>query len=216
VRLGDSLLTARRAVLAALALLSLTACGSHASTPSAQSPTPTPGSATTSTAPTAPTGTAGAPSGSTRLHAISSPRHVTDDAHLQAGQCHVRQTDARPLPDPVCTPGAIDPAVNQSNIKTTICRPGYTAAVRPPASDTGRWKRTAQAAYGVSGTGEYDHLVPLELGGANATSNLWVEPGSIPNPKDKVENRLHDEVCAGKVTLAAAQQAIATNWTTAP
>jgi hypothetical protein len=57
--------------------------------------------------------------------------------------------------------------------------------------------------------------VPLELGGSNATSNLWLEPGSIPNPKDKVENRLHDQVCAGEISLAAAQQAIATDWTTA-
>jgi len=30
-----------------------------------------------------------------------------------------------------------------------------------------------------------------------------------------VESQLHDLVCAGRVPLAAAQQAIAANWTTA-
>jgi hypothetical protein len=33
--------------------------------------------------------------------------------------------------------------------------------------------------------------------------------------KDVLENKLHAAVCAGTVTLAAAQQAIAINWTTA-
>jgi hypothetical protein len=36
--------------------------------------------------------------------------------------------------------------------------------------------------------------------------------GRIPNPKDKVENALHRAVCSGKVKLAAAQIAIATDW----
>ena len=66
------------------------------------------------------------------------------------------------------------------------------------------------------GQGELDHLVPLELGGSNDLSNLWVEAGHIPNPKDSVENRLHREVCSGKISLHAAQVDIAHNWMTAP
>jgi hypothetical protein len=46
-------------------------------------------------------------------------------------------------------------------------------------------------------------------------ANLWPEVGKIPNPKDSVENALHKAVCAGKVSLSAAQQAIALNWQTA-
>jgi hypothetical protein len=39
--------------------------------------------------------------------------------------------------------------------------------------------------------GEYDHLVPLELGGApDDPRNLWFEPGPTPNPKDAVENKM--------------------------
>lgn len=42
------------------------------------------------------------------------------------------------------------------------------------------------------------------------------QPGSGPtNPKDAVQNKLHQALCAGQVTLARAQQAIATDWTTA-
>jgi hypothetical protein len=157
---------------------------------------------------------AGLPS---RLRIVHSPGVVSDDAHLSPGQCHARSAaGGEPLPDPSCTPGAIDPAVTQADLAATICRPGYTATVRPPASATGRWKIRTYVFYGLdTGTrGEYDHLVPLELGGSNATSNLWLEPGSIPNPKDKVENRLHDQVCTGEISLAAAQRAIATDWTT--
>ena len=56
---------------------------------------------------------------------------------------------------------------------------------------------------------ELDHLVSLELGGANDAANLWPEYPPTPNPKDKVENALHAAVCDGKVTLKAAQNAIA-------
>lgn len=185
--------------------MALTACGPKAGPPATLG-------ATTS----APNDTVTASAGPARLHVVRAARHVFDDEHLQPGQCHIRQTPAGPLPDPACTPGAIDPVVNQSNIRSTICRPGYTTTVRPSPSETDKWKSVAERAYGVTAPGEYDHLVSLELGGTNATSNLWPEPGSIPNPKDTVENRLHKEVCSGQITLAAAQQAIATNWTTAP
>jgi len=78
--------------------------------------------------------------------------------------------------------------------------------------------------YGVAGplsAYEYDHLVPLGLGGASDTRNLWPEldvggsGGYTQNAKDAVETELHDAVCAGRVALGPAQQAIASNWTTA-
>ena len=92
-------------------------------------------------------------------------------------------------------------------------------SARPPASITAAEKRGNAAAYGYSGplSGiEYDHLIPLELGGdPNDPRNLWVEPGASPNPKDGVESKLHQLVCEGRVPLAAAQEAIANDWTTA-
>jgi len=112
----------------------------------------------------------------------------------------------------------INPAVTPATLGTTICKIGWTTTVRPPTSVTNRIKKDTDVAYGLPATtkGELDHLISLELGGAPADPrNLWVEPGSIPNPKDTVENRLHAAVCSGSVSLTAAQHAIATDWTTA-
>lgn len=62
---------------------------------------------------------------------------------------------------------------------------------------------------------EIDHLISLELGGANDAANLWPQPyGEHPgaHEKDKLENFLHRQVCSGKMTLPEAQKAIATDW----
>ncbi|WP_369184321.1 hypothetical protein [Streptomyces sp. Y1] len=128
-----------------------------------------------------------------------------------------------PLPDPTCTPGAYNPAVTQATIGSTICVSGWTATVRPPASYTNALKTQQIAQYGFSDTNpadyEEDHLVPLELGGApRDPHNLWPEPryGSQPaQSKDQVENKLKTAVCGGRVSLAAARGAIASDWTTA-
>ncbi len=72
------------------------------------------------------------------------------------------------------------------------------------------------ASYGDRGSiggYEYDHFVPLELGGAtNDPRNLWPEPGASPNPKDAVEDELNGRVCDGQMTLEQAQHAIVSNW----
>jgi hypothetical protein len=39
-----------------------------------------------------------------------------------------------------------------------------------------------------------------------------VEAGSIPNPKDAVEDALNEAVCDGRIRLRAAQVAIAKSW----
>ncbi|MGO4582960.1 hypothetical protein AB4Z38_03580 [Arthrobacter sp. 2RAF6] len=168
-----------------------------------------------------------APSGAAAaaVKSIHSPGVVATDEQLAAGQCSAKVIDAASgeyLPDPACTPGAADPAVTQENIDSTICTSGYTATVRPPASDTNKVKAESLREYGQVAvkTTEYDHLISLELGGTNAVSNLWPEPNKASatgttNPKDAVENTLHRAICAHKVTLSAAQNAIAHNWVTA-
>ncbi|MEU1816513.1 hypothetical protein ABZ543_15125 [Streptomyces roseifaciens] len=145
-----------------------------------------------------------------------------------AGSCHYRFTPAKePLPDPACTPGATNPKVTPATLKTTICRSGYTAGIRPPTSVTSRQKTANAAAYGYKGPlgdAEYTHLIGLQLGGdPNDSRNLWVVPPSpgrkevkgAGNPKDVVESRLKDAVCSGKADLVKAQQAVARDWTTA-
>lgn len=146
-----------------------------------------------------------------------------DDPHSPVaapGTCHMRSDQSQPLPDPQCTPGAVNPAVTQATLGSTICRSGYTATIRPPASMTDQLKHEQIAAYGDTDTRsrdyEEDHLVSLELGSApDDPRNLWPEPGASPNPKDRVENDLHRAVCDGRVSLASAQAAIAADWTTA-
>ncbi len=109
--------------------------------------------------------------------------------------------------------------VTQSDIASTVCRHGYTRRVRPPESVTEPEKRASMAAYGDHGSPrryEYDHLVPLELGGAsNDPRNLWPEPGRSPNPKDALEDVLRSRVCAGRVSLATARSEIAHDWVAA-
>ena len=132
--------------------------------------------------------------------------------------CTVRHEAGQELPDPRCTPGAINPDVTQATIDSTICKSGWTATVRPSTSLTNRMKKQSDLAYNLStGTqGEYDHLISLELGGApDDPRNLWIEPGKIPHPKDAVENKLSEAVCSRLIPLATAQQAIAADWVTA-
>ena len=144
----------------------------------------------------------------------------------QAGSCHARGSGLYSRPDARCTPGALNPAVSQSTIGATICRRGWTKGARPPESVTEPEKRASMRAYG-DGTGtsrfEYDHLVPLELGGAaNDPRNLWPEPdypggasGFYLNPKDELENALKRLVCSGRIALSQAQHAIAADWVAA-
>ena len=90
------------------------------------------------------------------------------------------------------------------------------------------------AAYGLSypqPSGEYelDHLVPIELGGQpDSVANEFPERNDTPDPamiakwhlsapfvhnsKDIEEDVLHQLVCAGRVPLSVAQQAIASDW----
>jgi hypothetical protein len=140
--------------------------------------------------------------------------------HATAASC---STSYLPLPDPSCTPGVTNPDVTQDTIDQTICVSGWTSTIRPPTSYTNPLKVKQIAAYGYADTStadyEEDHLIPLELGGApRDPRNLWPEPhyGSKTSyTKDSVENALKKAVCDGRVDLVDAQNAIATDWTTA-
>jgi hypothetical protein len=194
-------LTRRVAVVAALLLTA----GCTANPPTPTSPITTPTSSTPSpTTSSSPTTTTAEPTTSVSAGPPADP----------TSGCHYRGL----LPDPVCTPGAVNPAVTPATLADTICKAGWTATIRPPTSVSSRIKRDSEAAYGLpAGTpGELDHLISLELGGAPGDPlNLWVQPGPVPNAKDSVEGKLRAAVCAGTVSLGDAQQAIVTDWTTA-
>jgi len=131
--------------------------------------------------------------------------------------CHAPSSGA--LPDPICAPGAADPAVTQANVGTTICVSGYTTKVRPPVSYTNPIKQDLIRRYGLSGSladYELDHLVPLEVGGApRSVRNLWPESWTkrpSAREKDRLENLLHTRICNGTIALADAQRMFEQNW----
>lgn len=117
-------------------------------------------------------------------------------------------------------PGATNPKVTPSNIRSTICHPGFTGTIRPPVSYTGRLKRAKLKALGYKDQNprdyELDHLISLEIGGAPSDpNNLWPEPYAgqwNAHVKDRLENELNREVCSGKIQLKEAQTCIASNW----
>lgn len=152
--------------------------------------------------------------GCTAHNAVSVAGPVTS----YGGMCTSRDG----LPDPVCTPGEADPRVTPDNIRSTICRRGYTKSVRPSKDASHRLKIRVTKAYGISAvpfsTIELDHLIPLSLGGSSADSNLWPQFRTGPaNAKDKdaIADSLNRKVCSGRVGLRQAQDAMATNWRTA-
>jgi len=112
--------------------------------------------------------------------------------------------------DSARTPGVLNPDVTQANIRSTVCRHGWTATIRPPSSYTDELKRRQMRQYGETGSlSEYqeDHLISLELGGSPTDPrNLWPEPYPRASEVDKIENELNAEVCSGRLTLAQAQQ----------
>ncbi|MBL7621456.1 MULTISPECIES: hypothetical protein [unclassified Frankia] len=189
------MLSPRRLVLAAVLTLALAGCTLHGSS-----------AAGTGSAPTD-TGTSSAQAGPL---VVSTSTSTVYPAHCQA-------RDNNEEPDPTCTPGALNPAVTQATIGSTICKSGWTATIRPPTSYTNKIKSEAIAAYGAyagtaMGSYELDHLISLEIGGSpTAVANLWPEKGEH-NDKDPVENAAKRAVCSGQMTLADVQEKIATNW----
>lgn len=121
-------------------------------------------------------------------------------------------------PDPVCTPGAVNPDVTPNNMAINMCRNGWAPTIRPPLSWSSTAKKRAMKAYGIpkgtSMTGyELDHLIPLTLGGAPADPrNLWPELGASPNRKDAVEAAARAAVCHGRMPLRVAQGRMAKDW----
>jgi len=126
------------------------------------------------------------------------------------------------LPNLKLTPGAINPAVTQATIRSTICVVGWTATVRPPVAYTNQLKYDQlHSGYNLDGDlnmkhYEEDHIVPLEVGGnPSSTLNLFPEPRNIKFGayfKDQLENRIHQLVCSSQLSLHLAQRVFLVNW----
>jgi hypothetical protein len=125
------------------------------------------------------------------------------------------------LPDLKLTPGAVRAGLT----KAKICSIKWSVDQRHV---TQAMKTEVFTLYGYSGNDdpkcvpagkrrcEIDHLISRELGGADEISNLWPQAyGTSPwNAvlKDALENRLHKEMCAGKITLRKARDMLVHDW----
>ena len=120
------------------------------------------------------------------------------------------------LPIPTQTPGDVNPVLTEA----VICASGFTT--RPYRNVPRELKKDVFESYGIANCPpcgkdyEVDHLIPLEVGGSNDITNLWPQAYATQpwnaRVKDCLEDRLHELVCAGKVPLQEAQQAISSNW----
>ena len=143
---------------------------------------------------------------------------------IVAGACSSAQSG--PLrPDPKLTPG-----VATTITTAELCSKSFHT--RDERLVTAAMKKQVYESYGVTpgegicaskpnaNTGrpeacEVDHLISIELGGSNDVKNLWPQPYTQhpgAHEKDKLENWLHRQVCAGNMTLAEAQHSIASDW----
>ena len=142
------------------------------------------------------------------------------------GDCSTSLRRGYPVPDPHCTPGGINPTVTSEVLRNSEWR---TGCIRNCSTSEAE-KHIAYWWYGLhtprKNSGEHqvcelDHLVPLELGGADGLGNIWPQCGPSDvvlkdryfKIKDRVENYLADEVKAGKMPLSEAQRGIAADWT---
>jgi hypothetical protein len=117
-------------------------------------------------------------------------------------------------PNPALTPGATLP-MSQAD----VCTEKSEARPRFVLASVGQ---KVFEEYGIRnpkpGTYELDYLIDADLGGSDDARNLWPQPYSAQwnaHVKDALENHLRELVCAGKISLAQAQQDISLDWTSA-
>jgi hypothetical protein len=109
------------------------------------------------------------------------------------------------LPDKAMTPGVMNPAVTQGNIKTTICDVAWVKAQRPPTNYTTPLKLASLSFQKITEPAkdfEWDHLFPIEGGGhPRDKGNMWTQFWPIAREKDIIENAIHKGLCGGTIKL---------------
>jgi hypothetical protein len=111
--------------------------------------------------------------------------------------------------------GELNPAVNQNNIRSTICVAGWSSSVRPSVSYTNTIKKQLMRKYAPKeylSAYELDHYIPISLGGSpTSPDNLWLQSWDTSKnenavEKDVLETKLNKDVCKGAISLEAAQK----------
>jgi len=98
------------------------------------------------------------------------------DGTQAGGTCATRKaSNGYPLPDPKCTPGAFNPSVAVAQFGNKK----FTTKCVRDCTTSGAQKFVMYKSYGISKNPscELDHLVPLEMGGADSVDNIWPQCG---------------------------------------
>ncbi|GAB7521922.1 hypothetical protein [Paraburkholderia sp. 2C] len=114
----------------------------------------------------------------------------------------------------------LDERVTQQSVADTICKPGYADTVSPPVDEMLAHKNRLLTQRGIDAddSTEYalDRRVPIVLGGSpDAADNFDLLPWGGhrgERRKELLAAKLKRCVCAGKMSLSAAQAAIAGDW----
>ena len=157
---------------------------------------------------------------------ICETKYFADWIEPLRNSCAVHMRNRYPIPDARCTPGGVNPSVTPDVLRDRSWR---TRTVRNCATSEAQ-KHAAYLWYEIekprlnsnqNQVCELDHLVPLELGGADGLGNIWPQcgPDAVTlneryfKKKDHVENYLAEEVKDGRMPLDLAQKGIALDWT---
>lgn len=112
------------------------------------------------------------------------------------------RADVAPLPNPKLTPGKVAQKDND--------RKGVTVQMERKVFDRYRipWERRREY--------KIDHLIPLDLGGADTIDNLWPQSLRIKpynaERKELLTRHLLTCVASGEMTLAQAQDEMTADW----
>ncbi len=106
----------------------------------------------------------------------------TEDGGYRSNERYSRTANYSPLPNRSITPGAINGAVTQADIDTTICVRGWTRTVRPPESYTEPLKRRLIRAYGYADRELRDYELDI-------TSSHW--SSGEPRATRKISGQSH-------------------------
>jgi hypothetical protein len=130
-------------------------------------------------------------------------------ATIAASRCEITHRNHQPGPDPTCTPGS-----TRNLDRAHTCH----SKERPDLPDATRTRilRDYGVPHWTGHDGELDHRVPFALGGRTTYSNIWTQPGHIPNTKDRLEWAVINAVCdAHTMTPHHARQIFLDDWRTA-
>ena len=135
---------------------------------------------------------------------------LTTTREKKAGLKTAQAADQRAKPDFAFTPGRL---CNDTDSDFQEYRyPEHIPYCR--RNVTQQMKVEVAAHYGVPqgdwSSYEFDHLIPLAIGGDSHVDNLWPQPRGESNSdgKDKLENQLYLQMKAGTVTQADAVKEI--------